>query len=74
MRVEQERANVFALTMTGRELSVLIAAGRMALDAMRADSAPTEAIALLARVLADFDAALPRGDGGASESARSSSA
>ena len=74
MRVEQERANVFALTMTGRELSVLIAAGRMALDAMRADSAPTEAIALLARVLADFDAALPRRDGGASESARPSSA
>lgn len=73
MRVGQERANVFTLTMTGQELSLLIAAGRMALDAMRTDSAPAEAIALLARVLADFDAAMLRRDGGG-ESARSSSA
>ncbi|MDX6628090.1 MAG: hypothetical protein QOH00_336, partial [Gaiellales bacterium] len=29
MRVRQERANVFTLTLTGQELSVLIAAGRM---------------------------------------------
>jgi hypothetical protein len=62
MRVEQKRANVYALTMTGQELSLLIAAGRMSLDAMRAQSAPAEATALLARVLADFDAALPRRD------------
>jgi hypothetical protein len=32
----------------------------MALDAMRAESAPAEATGLLARVLADFDAALLR--------------
>lgn len=73
MRVEQERANVFTLTLTGQELSLLIAAGRMALDAMRTESAPAEAITLLARVLADYDAALRPRDGG-SESTRSSSA
>jgi hypothetical protein len=64
MRVRQERANVFTLTLTGQELSVLIAAGRMALDAMRTGSAPAEATGLLAGVLADFDTALHRPDGG----------
>lgn len=71
MRVEQERANVFTLTLTAQELSMLIAAGRMALDAMRPDSAPAEAIALLARVIADYDTALLRDSG--SESTPSSS-
>ena len=71
MRVEQERANVFTLTLTAQELSVLIAAGRMALDGMRTALAPAEATTLLARVLADFDAALLRRDSG-SESTRSS--
>ena len=60
MRVEQVRANVFTLTLTGQELSLLIAAGRMALDAMRTDAAPAEAIALLTRALADYDTALLR--------------
>ncbi len=71
MRVEQERANVFKLTLTAQELSILIAAGRMALDAMRPDSAPAEAIAMLARVIADYDRALLRESG--SDSTPSSS-
>jgi hypothetical protein len=69
MRVEQQRANVFTLTLTAQELSMLIAAGRMALDAMRPDAAPAEAIALLARILSDYDTALLRDSG--SESAPS---
>jgi ABC-type nitrate/sulfonate/bicarbonate transport system substrate-binding protein len=61
VRVEQLRPNVFTLTATGQELSALVAAARMALDAMRADpSAPAEAIAILERLLGDYDAALAR--------------
>jgi hypothetical protein len=61
VKVEQTRPNVFALTATSQELSALIAAARMALDAMRGDpNAPPEPIAALERILHDYDAALAR--------------
>ena len=59
--MEQTRENVFTVTATGQELSVLIAGARLALDAMRANAdAPATAIELLARVLEDFDRARGR--------------
>jgi hypothetical protein len=69
MKVSVARSNVFTLTATSQELTALIAAGRMALDLMERDpAAPPEARELLARVLADYDAALARlhTDGGRS--------
>ena len=61
MKVVQLRRNVFELTATGQELSALIAAGRLAEDAMRRDpTAPREALDLLERVLRDYDQALAR--------------
>jgi hypothetical protein len=61
VKVEQIRENAFAVTATSQELSALIAAARMALDAMLDDPhAPPEAIRLLERVLADYDAAIER--------------
>ena len=63
MRVERARENVFTVTATGQELSALVAAARMSLEALRLapDAAPPEALALLERVLRDFDAARERG-------------
>lgn len=61
MKVVQTRANAFTLTATSQELSALMAAARLTYDAMVADpKAPPESVDLLARVLADFDAALAR--------------
>jgi hypothetical protein len=61
VKVVQTRRNVFTVTATSQELSALMAAARLTRDAMAADpSAPREARELLARVLADFDAALAR--------------
>ncbi len=61
MKVERARANVFTVTATRQELSALVAAARMALDAMLDDPhAPAEAIKLLERVLADYDSAIRR--------------
>jgi hypothetical protein len=61
MKVERLRPNVFSLTGTSQEISALIAAGRMAVELMRADPrAPREALELLERVLDDYDAALAR--------------
>src|SRR4051812_906241 len=62
MRVERARENVFTVTATGQELSALVAAARMSLDVMRAspDQPPAEAMALLERVLQDFDDARAR--------------
>ena len=61
MRVERERENVFRVTATSQELSALAAAARMALDAMRDDPrAPAEAVRILERVLADYDAVIRR--------------
>ena len=57
VKVERTRDNVFTVTATSQELSALVAAARMALDAMLDDShAPAEAIRLLERVLGDYDA------------------
>jgi len=59
VKVEHVRANVFSVTLTSQELSALIAAGRMARDAMLDDQdAPRAALELLESVLADYDRAL----------------
>jgi hypothetical protein len=64
VRVEPVRENVLRLTATRQELAVLVAAARMALDAMRGDpAAPREAVELLGRVVADYDAAAGPGAG-----------
>jgi hypothetical protein len=62
VRIEHARENVFTVTATGQELSALVAAARMALEAMREqpDAAPREAVEILSHVLADFDAARAR--------------
>jgi hypothetical protein len=61
MKIEHPRENVFTVTATSQELSALIAAARMALDAMLDDpNAPEAAVRLLERVLADYDAAIER--------------
>lgn len=62
VRIERARQNVFNVTATGQELSALVAAARMALEAMRSspEPPPTEAIELLDRVLRDFDSARQR--------------
>jgi len=61
VKVERTRENIFTVTATSQELSALVAAARMALDAMLDDpNAPAKAIRLLERVLADYDAAIRR--------------
>jgi hypothetical protein len=62
MRIEPTRDNVFTVVATSQELSALVAAARMALDAMRRapQPPPREAVDLLERVLADYDRALAR--------------
>ena len=61
MKVERTRENIFTVTATSQELSALVAAARMALDGMLDDPhAPAQAIRLLERVLADYDAAIRR--------------
>jgi hypothetical protein len=64
MRVERARENVFTVTATSQELSALVAAARMAADAMRAapQPPPREALETLERVLRDFDLARERLD------------
>ena len=62
MRIERARENVFTVTATGQELSTLVAAARMALEAMRSAPEPPPATVLdaLERVLSDFDRARDR--------------
>ncbi len=61
MKLRRERENVFTLTLTGQELSGLIAAARMAQEVVAQDPhAPDQAQALLDRLLDDFDAARER--------------
>ena len=61
MKVERIRPNVFTLTAAGPEVSALVAGARMARDVLRKDPhAPPEAVALLERVIADYDRALGR--------------
>jgi hypothetical protein len=62
VKVERVRLNAIALTLTPVELSTLIAAARMALDAARVDPlAPAELVETLERVLADYDRAMRPG-------------
>jgi len=62
MRIDRDRDNVFTVTATSQELSTLIAAARLAFDAMRSapEPPPPEALQLLERVLGEFDAARGR--------------
>lgn len=62
VRVERARENVFTVTATSQELSALVAAARMALEAMRGapEPPPAEAVSILERVLGDFDRARER--------------
>jgi hypothetical protein len=61
MKVSRARENVFALTLTGQELSALVAGARMALDIMERDPhAPDEAVELLRGVVGDYDKAVAR--------------
>jgi hypothetical protein len=66
VHLERVRGEVVSVKLTLTELSTLVAGARMALDALRAQpgSAPDEAIRLLERVLADFDAGRARLTGG----------
>ncbi|MFL5866788.1 MAG: hypothetical protein ACJ766_06785 [Thermoleophilaceae bacterium] len=59
MHIEHSRENVFTVTATSQELSALVAAARMARDAMRSapEPPPQAAMDALERVLADFDRA-----------------
>ena len=68
MQLQRRRDNVFSVTLTATELSALIAAARMAADAMEQDqAAPREAQQLLRRILRDYDQALTRHQGEASD-------
>jgi hypothetical protein len=62
VRIELLRENVYVVTATRQELSALVAAARMARDAMRAapQPPPSEVLELLDRVLDDFDRARTR--------------
>jgi hypothetical protein len=62
VRIEQARENVLTVTATTQELSALVAAARMALEAMRAapQPPPQAALEILERVLRDFDHARER--------------
>ena len=62
MRIERSRENVLTVTATTQELSTLVAAARMALEAMRSAPEPPPAAVLeaLERVLSDFDRARDR--------------
>jgi hypothetical protein len=69
VHIERARENVFTVTATSQELSALVAAARMALEAMRSapDPPPLAAVELLERVLREFDLARERLAGGAAD-------
>jgi hypothetical protein len=62
VRIERARENIFTVTATSQELSALVAAARMAYEAMRSapEPPPPDAVEALARVLAEFDSARAR--------------
>ena len=64
MRIERARENVFTVTATSQELSALVAAARMAFEAMSSAPEPPPAVVLdaLEGVLSDFDRARNRLD------------
>jgi len=58
VKLERLRDNAVRLTLTNVELTALVAAARMAGDAMERDEgAPRELLDVLNRVLADYDSA-----------------
>ena len=64
MILEQVRPNVFRLTLASQELSALVAAARLARDAMMDDpNAPADAVRHLDSVLQSFDRARERLEG-----------
>jgi hypothetical protein len=69
MRIERARENVFTVTATSQELSALVGAARMALEAMRSAPEPPPATVLdaLERVLSDYDRARERLGSGAAD-------
>ena len=62
MRIERARENVLTVTATTQELSALVGAARMALEAMRSapEPPPPAIIEALERVMSDFDRARER--------------
>ena len=62
MRVQEVRPGVFTATLSGHELSVLLAGARMSLSLMETDpqGSTERARSALASVLSEFDAALAR--------------
>jgi hypothetical protein len=62
VHIERSRENVFTVTATSQELSALVAAARMALEAMRSapEPPPPAAVEILERVLREFDVARER--------------
>ena len=61
MKLEQLRPNVFRLTLASQELTALVAAARLARDAMLDDpNAPHGALEHLDSVLRDYDRARER--------------
>lgn len=62
MRIQRARENVLTVTATTQELSALVGAARMALEAMRSAPEPPPAGILegLERVISDFDRARER--------------
>jgi hypothetical protein len=62
VHIERSRENVFTVTATSQELSALVAAARMALEAMRSapEPPPPSAVEILERVLREFDLARER--------------
>jgi hypothetical protein len=71
MRIERARENVFTVTATSQELSALVAAARMAFEAMRSapEPPPRAVLDALERVLSDFDRARSRAEEKSAESA-----
>jgi hypothetical protein len=71
MRIERARENVFTVTATSQELSALVAAARMAFEAMRSapEPPPPAVLDALERVLSDFDRARSRAEEKSAESA-----
>ena len=64
MRIQRARENVFTVTATSQELSALVAAARMAFEAMRSAPEPVPAVVLdaLEKVLSEYDRARARLD------------
>lgn len=72
MRIETVRENVVRVTAARQELSALVAGARMALRLLQEDpDAPEGARIGLARVIADYDAALAAAAPAAAASAES---